>query len=359
MVKMKYTVIIEKGRESGYVVYAPALKGCVSQGETKEEALKNADSQHNLAVKFRLSRGVVDADGNDITNEMSYIVLEATQALKIARPEVVIKLHKNTPHEFLLAVTDHLRVASGISALWNDEMMVPYLTEKGIPLEDARLYSTHGCMRWNISGKSINQRALGGSVVLPKLLEYALNQGWNKFTGRQMGAPTPDPRTFTSIEDVMQAYQTQAKFFLEKLFAINNLVDVLDGRYLQQPFYSALLDGCIERGQDCRDYKYYADTVVQPLGQVTCINALAAMKKLVFDEKKVTMTELVEALENNWEGKEDLRVMFLNGPHWGNDDEYVDEIGRDFMRSNTEMVHSFKNIWGFEHAEDGTSGSSF
>ncbi|MFC1865084.1 pyruvate formate lyase family protein, partial [Chloroflexota bacterium] len=244
-------------------------------------------------VNRLINVGGLTADGKDATNDMSYIVLNAVQIIKLARPEVSIRLHKNTPHEFLLAVVDHLRIHSGGSAIFNDEMMVPYLTNKGIPVEDARLYSTHGCMRWNISGKAINQRALGARVILPKFLEYALSQGFDKFTDKWMGVPTPDPATFTSLEDVMQAYETQARFFLEKHYAIYNLVDVLDSRYLQQPFYSALLDGCIERGQDCRDYKYYADTVIQPIGQVTCINSLAAMKKLVFDEKKYTMAELV------------------------------------------------------------------
>ncbi|MFC1989720.1 pyruvate formate lyase family protein, partial [Chloroflexota bacterium] len=200
--------------------------------------------------------GGTAADGKDATNEMSYIILKAVQTTKLSQPSLVVRLHKNTPHEFLLALTDHLRLASGVTSIMNDEMMVPYLTNKGIPVEDARLYSTHGCMRWNISGKAINQRALGGNVILPKFLEYALSQGWDKFTGKQVAYPTPDPATFTSFDDVMEAYSTQAKFFLEKQFTIYNLVDVLDSRYLPQPFYSALLDGCIESGQDCRDYKY-------------------------------------------------------------------------------------------------------
>ncbi len=303
--------------------------------------------------------GGTTADGKDATNEMSYIILKAIQDVNLAQPSVAVRLHKNTPHEFLLALTDHLRVASGVTSIFNDEMMIPYLANRGIPIEDAHLYSTHGCMRWNISGKAINQRALGGTVILPKFLEYALSQGWDKFTGKQVGAATPDPTAFTSLEDVMQAYLTQARFFLGKQFAIYNLVDVLDSRYLQQPFYSALLDGCIEAGQDCRDFKYFGDTLIQPVGQINCVNSLAAMKKLVFDEKKYTMAELVEALKYNWEGKEDMRLEFAKCPHWGNDDEYVDEIGRDFMLRNTEVVHSFKNIWGYEHAEDGTGASSY
>jgi formate C-acetyltransferase/benzylsuccinate synthase len=95
------------------------------------------------------------------------------------------------------------------------------------------------------------------------------------------------------------------------------------------------------------------------VGQINCVNSLAAIKKLVFDEKKYTMVELVDALKNNWEGKEEMRLMFASCPHWGNDEEYVDEIGRDFMLRNTQLVHTFKNIWGEEHAEDGTGASSY
>ncbi|MFC1985055.1 pyruvate formate lyase family protein [Chloroflexota bacterium] len=303
--------------------------------------------------------GGTTADGKDATNEMSYIILKAIQTVRLSQPSVAVRLHKNTPHEFLLALTDHLRVASGVTSIFNDEMMIPYLANKGIPIEDARLYSTHGCMRWNISGKAINQRALGGTVVTPKFLEYALSQGWDKFTDKKVGYSTPDPATFTSLEDVMKAYLAQARFFLEKQFAIYNLVDVLDSEYLPQPFYSALLEGCIEAGEDSREYKYYADTIIQPVGQINCINSLAAIKKLVFDDKKYTMAELVDALKNNWEGREEMRLEFANAPHWGNDDEYVDEIGREFFQKNTDLVHSFKNIWGYEHAEDGTGGSSY
>ncbi len=303
--------------------------------------------------------GGMTSDGKDATNEMSYIIMDSIKAMKLCEPSIAVRLHRNTPQEFLLALTDALRTHSGVFSIFNDEMMVSYLSNKGIPVEDARLYSTHGCMRWNIPGKAINQRALGGMVILPRFLEYALSQGLDKFTGRQIGYPTPDPTTFTSLEDVMQSYLTQERFFLEKLYAIYNLVDVLDSRYLPQPFYSALLDGCIEHGKDCRDYKYYADTLIQPVGQITCVNSLAAMKKLVFDEKKVTMAELTEALKNNWEGKEELRQMFLQAAKFGNDNAYVDEIARDFMQRNTEVVHSFKNIWGYEHAEDGTGGSAY
>jgi formate C-acetyltransferase len=215
-------------------------------------------------------------------------------------------------------------------------------------------------MRWIMPGKAMSQRALGGRVALPKCLEYALYQGVDKFSKKQVGARTSDPLTWTSVEDAMRAYEEQLRFFMHKLFTIYNLVDALEEEWLPQPFLSAVVDDCLERGQDVREYKYYPNTIIQPVGQVTIINALAAMRKLVFEDKKVSMAELIDALKKNWEGKEDLRQMFLNKPpKWGNDDDYVDLIGREFYTRTNRVIKSFKNIWGVSHNEDGTGASTY
>mgnify|MGYP001052504546 CR=1 FL=1 len=299
-------------------------------------------------------------DGEDATNEVTYIILDAKNAIGLVQPaSIAVRLHRRTPEALLRKVAESLRLRSGAYSFFNDEEMIPYLLNFGIPLRDARDYSTDGCMRWMLPGKAMAHRALGGTMVLPKCLEYALYQGVDKFTGKQIGAKTPNPSTFTSIEDVIQAYLEQLRFFTEKHVAIYNIVDALEEEYLPQPFLSALLDGCIEHGRDCREYKYFPNTVVQPVGQVTVANALAAMKKLVFDEKKVSMEELLEALRKNWEGKEDLRRMCLNCPKFGNDDDYVDLLARDVFWRSSQVTKSFKNIWGYPFMEDGTSGSNY
>jgi formate C-acetyltransferase len=201
---------------------------------------------------------------------------------------------------------------------------------------------------------------LGGTFVLPKCFEYALYQGVDKFSNKQVGAKTKDPLTWTSVDDAMQAYLEQVKFFLHKLVTIYNLVDALEEEWLPQPFLSAVVDGCLEAGKDCREFKYYHNTIIQPVGQVTIINSLAAIKKLVFDEKKVKMADLLEALKNNWEGHEDLRQQFINdAPKWGNDEDYVDLIGRKFYKKTNQAFKSFKNIWGWPFNEDGTGASSY
>jgi len=319
-----------------------------------------AGSGGGFVVTTRLlTIGGVTPDGDDATNEMSLITLKARNALALTQPTVAIRVHKSTPETFLYEITDAIREQPGVYSLFNDEMIIPNLLARGISIRDARNYSKEGCMRWLIPGKAMGQRALGGMFSLPKLLEYALNGGVNKPNGNRMGAPTPDPLTFTSIEDVMTAYLDQLKFFVEKCVTINNVVEVLDQEFLPQPFLSALMDSCIERGEDCRTYKYIPNSIIQPVGHITVVNSLAAMKKLIFEEKKVTMKDLLDALATDWEGREDLRRMFVNAPKFGQDNDYVDQIAKDFYRRTTDVVQSFKDIYGGSFREDGTGGSTY
>lgn len=300
------------------------------------------------------------AQGDDATNEMTYILLDAIRDLKLSEPSVAVRLHKDTPRRLLEELTDALRECSGVFSLFNDEMMIPYLSGLGIPEDDAMDYSTEGCMRWIIPGKAMGFRALGGLLILPKCLEYALSQGINKATGKQMGAPTHDPHSFKSFEDVLQAYYDQVRFFANKLAAINNVVEVLDQEFLPQPFLSACMDGCLENGKDCRYYKYFNNTIIQPIGQVTVVNSLAAVKKLVFEDGVVSMSELLDALDSDWEGKEELRLACINkAPKFGNDDDYVDLLAREVYSKTTQIVRSFKNIYGSSFLEDGTGGSTY
>lgn len=306
-----------------------------------------------------LTIGGVDSDGNDAWNELSSLTLEARTRLSLTQPTVAIRLHEGTPDAPLYEITDAIREQPGVFSLFNDQMMIPYVMQFGVPLADARDYAKEGCMRWLIPGKSMGQRALGGIFSLPKCLEYALNGGIDRRTGARVGAPTPDPLSFTCVEDVMQAYLAQLRFFVEKCVTINNVVEVLDQESLPQPFLSALMDECIERGEDCRTYKYVPNSIIQSVGQITAVNSLAAMRKLIFEEKSVGMGELLDALQADWEGHEALRQKFIAAPKFGMDDDYADEIASDFYRRTAEVFRSFKDVYGGVYREDGTGGSTY
>ncbi|MDO8670030.1 MAG: pyruvate formate lyase family protein [Dehalococcoidia bacterium] len=303
--------------------------------------------------------GGLDAQGRDTTSEMTYVIMDAKNKIGLVQPAIAIRLHRNSPKALLEKIADSLVIQPGVYSFFNDEMMVPYLMRFGVPLEDARNYSIDGCMRWLIPGKAMGQRALGGMFVLPKCLEYALSQGVNKLNGKQMGVRTPDPSTFKSLDDVIQAFLTQLDFFARKLVTIYNITDVLEDDWLPQPLLSSLFDGCMESGQDCRRYKFLPNTIVQPLGQTNIVNSLAAIQKLVFDDRKVNMGELAEALRTNWEGQEELRQWCLSAPKFGNDDDYVDDIAKDVHLRITRTFESIKNIWGGPIMQDGTAASTY
>ncbi|NLW91957.1 MAG: hypothetical protein GXY34_10225 [Syntrophomonadaceae bacterium] len=298
------------------------------------------------------------ADGTDATNEMTFVIMEAKNRIGLIQPAIAVRLHEGTPDSLWDKVVDSLLREPGVYSFFNDNMMYDYLKGIGVPEEDVWNYSTDGCMRWQMPGKAIGHRALGGYFALPKCLEYALNQGKDE-KGNQIGVATPDPLTFTSTEDVVKAYLEQFRFFAKHLITLNNIVDVFDEEYYPQPFLSSMMDGCIDAGMDCRKFKYFANSLIQPVGQVTVANSIAALDSLVFKNKKVEMTEVLAALRNNWEGKEALRQEFLNAPKFGNDITEVDELAADIYLRTTQVLRSFKNIHGNSYNEDGTGAASY
>ncbi|MEW6614331.1 MAG: pyruvate formate lyase family protein [Thermodesulfobacteriota bacterium] len=328
-----------------------------SRGELVAPLMGSGNVGFHPNVTFTV--GGVTPDGRDATNEMSYIILDASKAIKGTQPQIAFRYHNNIPKDFLMSAIDLLKTGVGYPPFFNDKVVIPMIVNEGIPIEDARNYGIESCMRWTIPGKNITYRALSGVLIGPKCLELALNQGIDKFSDKQIGVSTPDPLTFSSVEDVMDAYLQQVRFFMDKLAKIANMADVLYEEYLPRPFLSALLDGCIERAEDCRRWSYFDKKVMAPVGLINVADGLTAMKKLVFDEKKVRVAELLKSLKGNWEGKEDMRKMFLNAPKFGNDDDYADQIAKEIQfRTAAEMkkVKTSKNSY---YQVDGSAGANY
>ena len=303
--------------------------------------------------------GGTDSFGQDVSNEVSYLVLDACKITRLPQPSIALRYHEEIPHDLILSAIELVGTGVGYPAFFNDKYEIPMLMKLGIPMEDARNYSIEACMRWSIPGKNIAYRAINGFLVLPKFLELALNRGVDKFSGKQLGVRTPDPLTFTSMGQVIDATLEQFKFFVEKLVRMNNMIDFFYQQDLPRPFLSPLLDGCIEKAKDCRQWSYFYKTILGPMGSTTLADSLAALKKLVFDEKRVRMADLVDALNKNWQGKEKLQQMFIDAPHFGNDDDYVDLMGRDVLHEMAKIVNSFVNYLGFDYLQDGSSGSTY
>jgi formate C-acetyltransferase len=279
--------------------------------------------------------------------------------MRTPEPSIALRYHDGTPGELLSRATDVIRTGIGYPSLFNDKSILPLLERWDVPRKDARDYAVTGCVYIEIPGKNIVRRAYG-AMILPLALWYALNQGKHPVTGAQTGAPTPDPLAFKSADDLMEAYLEQVGFFFDRLCKIQNTCQTLYEKYLPRPYYSALIDGCIEQGKDCRKWTYPSPVTdfCVILGPSNVADAIAAVKKNVFEEKTVTLQELLEAMKANWVGYEKVRQLMVHAPKFGNDDDYADEIAAEVHHRTAEVMARSKNRFGFSCRGDGSGISA-
>jgi len=303
--------------------------------------------------------GGTDTNGKDVTNDLTYLVLEAAKNLRLIEPSVVLRLHEGTPDELYSKAVDVIRTGIGYPSLFNDESLIPLFEKWGVPPEDATNYAVTGCVYIEIPGKNVMRRSVG-YFVLPKCLWWALHRGINPATGEQHGARTPDPATFTSWEDLLEAYAQQVAFFTNKIEQLERINLELYEKYCPRPFYSGVVEGCIESGKEARKWVYPSmiHHFAQVIGGTNVADAITAVKKVVFEDRLVTLPELIEIMDRNWEGREDVRQACLNAPKYGNDDDYADFIARIAQRRGEEAMETIKDRYGLSHRGDGSAVSA-
>jgi choline trimethylamine-lyase len=303
--------------------------------------------------------GGTDEKGNDVTNDLTYLTLEAAKTLKLIEPSIVLRLHDGTPEEVYSKAVDVIRTGIGYPSLFNDEALIPLYERWGVPTEEAKQYAVTGCVYIEIPGKNMMRRSIG-YFVLPKCLWWALHQGVNPKTGEQHGARTADPATFKGWEDVLDAYVEQVKFFTNKMEQLERINLELYTEFCPRPFYSAVVDGCIEKGKDARKWVYpsMVHHFAQVIGGINVSDSITAIKKVVFDDKKVSLPELIAIMDKNWEGREDVHQACLNAPKFGNDDDYADLIAREVNSRGESAMESIKDRYGFSNRGDGSAVSA-
>lgn len=268
-------------------------------------------------------------DGRDATNKLSYLILEVSRQLKMPQPGIYIRWHNGIDHNFMIkAIETNRDTQGGIPAFLNDQAAVRNFLALGVAYDDALEWSAAGCLGYMIGHTSCPVRN-PFFINIPKVLEITLNNGVDPRTGLKAGIQTGDVTKFTCIEELYEAFWRQYSYFVDKLLTDYYVGYGAKVDYLTAPFTSALLDDCIPKGADVFEGGERYPQLWVPFGQRGCVDiadAFAAIKRLVFDEKRQTMSELLDALKANWEGKEDVRQLCLQAPKYGNDDDYVDEI---------------------------------
>jgi formate C-acetyltransferase len=295
--------------------------------------------------------GGIAPDGTDVTNDFTYVILDAAKKAQVPEPTIALRYGVKTPDELLLKAIDVLRTGVGYPAFFNDAAIIPWFLQLGVPLEEARDYGIASCVNAELPGK--NMRPIyphAGQFNLLKCLELVLYQGRDKevFTGEQLGPVTPDPTTFTNTEQLMDAYLTQVGFFVDKLAKMIRIAHALAQQHMQRPFGSAFIKGCIERGKDATSLGENLYSSVLAMGATNVVNSMAAIKKFVFDDKIISMAELIEACRTDFEGREELRQRLMKkAPKFGNDDDDVDQIAIEVHIRSNEEFKKCKDLFGF------------
>jgi len=288
-------------------------------GVTAEESATYTDFA-NINV------GGVRPDGSDGVNEVSYLLLDVIDEMKLTQPSSNIQLSKKSPDRFLKRACEIIRKGWGQPSIFNADLVVDELVRQGKSIRDARSGGTSGCVETGCFGKEAY--ILTGYMNLPRILEITLNNGVDPRTGKKIGLETGDPTQFTSFDQLFGALTRQLRHFVDIKIKGNNIIERLFATHMPAPFLSILIDDCVQSGKDYNDGgARYNTTYIMGVGIGTLTDSLAAVKYHVFDEKHVTIEQLLQSLRDNFQDQERIRQMLWNKtPKYGNDDEYADSL---------------------------------
>ena len=265
-------------------------------------------------------------DGSDGVNEVSYIMLEVIDEIHLLQPQANVQISHKTPDRFLKEACRVIRQGYGYPSVFNADEVIMAQLRTGKSLEDARQGGCSGCIETGCFGKEAY--ILTGYLNVPKILELALNNGMDPISRRQVGPQTGDPAGFKDFEALYGAFNRQLAYITDLKIRVNNYIERMYANYAPAPFLSVFIQDCIASGKDYYNGgPRYNTNYIQCCGIGTVTDSLSALKKHVFEQKDITIQQMLAALASNFEGQEPLRLRLANKtPFYGNDDDYADEI---------------------------------
>jgi len=350
------------GRFDQYVY--PYYKNSIENDEmTKADAAELIDC---LWIKFNeigselpetITLGGTRADGTNGDNELTILCMDSTERLWLVNPSLMLRYHDGTPAPVMDKACKLIKTGIGFPQLYNDNLMCRALVYAGATEEDAHDAVPGGCVELSIQGKT--NPWVGNFFNLPKCLLLALNNGIDPTSGERIGLQTGDLDSFLpspagrgaggeGFDDVMNAYKHQVAYFMELMAASENSSDIAQAEVTPFPFLSSLVSDCIKNGLDITEGgARYDFTEVQGVGIANVADSLAAIKKLVFQEQRISLSELVTVMWENFDNRESLRQMFLNdAPKYGNSEPFVDEIAKEVVYNFYDEVQKYDNPRG-------------
>jgi pyruvate formate-lyase/glycerol dehydratase family glycyl radical enzyme len=278
--------------------------------------------------------GGMDKDGNDAVNDLTYLFLDVMELSGLRDPNYMARFHPASPEKYIRRAVDVARMGNAVPGLFNDEAVIASLTSHGYPLEEARNYGVVGCVEPTIPGRSFcsTDAAL---FNLPQCLILALNRGRRPGFRFRTGARTPDLSTFTSMNQVVQAFSDQVDFMVNRLLKDIRVIEKANRDFHPTPFSSMLVDGCLESGNDVTaGGARFNSSGIQGVGVADVADSMTAIEEVVFRKKSYTMEQVVKAMKDDFKADAKMRAELLSTPKFGNDqgkpEHYADLVAHIF-----------------------------
>lgn len=282
--------------------------------------------ESNTYTDFALINvGGIKEDGSDAVNELSYIILDVIEEMRLLQPSSMVQLSKKNPNNFINRAIKIVKTGFGQPSIFNTDAIVQELVRQGKSLEDARNGGASGCVESGAFGTE--SYILTGYFNLSKIFEITLNNGYDPSTKKQIGLKTGDPSKFKSFDQLLDAFKSQVNHFVNIKIKGNNIIEKLFAKYMPVPFLSLIIDDCITNGKDYNaGGARYNTGYIQGVGLGSLTDSLTAIKYQVFDKKNYSMDTILSALKSDFNNSDNLRYdLIYNTPKYGNDDDYADE----------------------------------
>ncbi len=289
----------------------------------------------------KINIGGLKEDGSDGVNELSYLILEVLSEMRTLQPNTAVLVSNKNPDRFVIKAIEVMSPGFGEPPFFNFDGIVVKMLRQGKTLEDARTSGVSGCVETGAFGKECY--ILTGYFNLPKILEITLNNGIDPKTGKKIGLDTGNPEDFKNFDQFKEAFWKQVKHFLDIKMRGNEIIEEVYAKYLPVSFLSLWIEDCVEnaKGYNAGGARYNTQ-YIQVVGLGTVADSLSSLRYNIFEKNNFSMGEVINALENNFEGYEIMKQIFINKtPKYGNDDDYADEIAKEIVEKISKMIESY------------------
>ena len=346
-----YRKDMDEGRiTDGEVLELLEIMRCKVMKLNRVSGKANRAKNAGMAKWYNWTIGGQKADGSDATNELSYLLLEAAQETHLPHHTVTLRVHKDTPMELMVKAMECVRSGLGMPAFLGDDSYINFFSGQSelnrVPVEIARDYCATGCVDGNIQAETRTQVAI--FFIIPHAMDIALHNGYCRYTKEDFGLKVGDVREMTSFEEFKEAVYREVRHLMAMANERINVEMIAEKELFPDVFRSALMRDGVKTGKDMfsRRFPFENGAVLGAVGGVNAGNGLYAIKKLIFDEKKYTMAQLLEALDADWVGYEDMRQDFRDQPKYGNGIKEVDDMVAEVYQRHADICHSLPCAYG-------------